>query len=159
MGDSRRFWTFAELITKHLDPKMHIADIAGGKGQLRAALFRHHFPYVVTWDKRKTQAKGRRGDVYGWFDWKTAPKSYDAVIGMHPDEATDHILCYAIQYRVPALICPCCIMPSALPYDGIRKWWKWNDHLRRIAEKGNMKTQWVQLPIEGSNRVLICQPK
>ncbi|MDI3467824.1 MAG: hypothetical protein OJF50_006645 [Nitrospira sp.] len=38
MGDPRRFHAFAEVIVKHLHPSMAIADVAGGKGYLQAAL-------------------------------------------------------------------------------------------------------------------------
>ena len=39
MGDSRRFHLFGALVSSRLEPSMHIADIAAGKGYLRANLY------------------------------------------------------------------------------------------------------------------------
>lgn len=112
MGDPRRFHAFAEVIVKHLHPSMAIADVAGGKGYLQAALRERGFRSITTWDRRRRTPMTRLGHRYDWFVWDRAP-GYDAIVAMHPDEATDHAILYAGHHRIPALICPCCVRPSA----------------------------------------------
>lgn len=37
------------------------------------------------------------------------------VLGMHPDEATDNIVDYAIRERIPFAVVPCCVFPHLFP--------------------------------------------
>ena len=37
------------------------------------------------------------------------------VLGMHPDEATEDIVDFAIQYNKPFAVVPCCVFPSLFP--------------------------------------------
>jgi len=87
VGDSRRFNLFADLIVERF-PALHssaIADVAAGKGYLKAALYLRGFRNVTSWDRRQRLAKPRPGQRYGLFDYRTAPPEYRLVVGMHPD--------------------------------------------------------------------------
>jgi len=155
MGDSRRFDLFAQLIKKHLDKEMKIADVACGKGHLQAALYQEGFKKVTSWDKRKKTASNRRGYRYGYFHWKVKEK-YDAIVALHPDEATDHSILYAAKHRIPALICPCCIKWDAVPYWGNGSRFDcWVKHLIILAEKRSMVVRQTVLKMHGRNLVLI----
>jgi len=158
MGDSRRFDLFGALVAGNLEPGMHIADIAAGKGYLRANLYQRGFHNVTSWDKRRGCARGRPGYRYGYFDHRSAP-SYDAVVAMHPDGGTDEAIVYAGERRVPAIVCPCCVVPSAATYWGSHgSYEEWMRHLSALALKLRLSVTDVNLPMVGRNRVLILRP-
>lgn len=158
MGDPRRFDTFAKLVAKHVPPTASVADVAGGKGYLQAALRQLGYRSVVSWDRRRRCATGRSGYRYGYFDHRSAP-DYDAVVAMHPDEGTDQAIVYAVERRRPALVCPCCVKPSATVYWGDGNYRDWCLHLAHVAERGKMDVTWTALPIIGRSTVLILKPK
>lgn len=123
---------------------------------MRKALLELGYKNVETWDKRKKHQPGKQR--YQYFDWKIKDK-YDAVIGLHPDEASDHIILYATKNRVPFLICPCCAIGGATTYWGARNNFKsWLIYLKGLAEKENFKVIETLLPMNGKNLVLIGYP-
>lgn len=137
---------------------MKIADVAGGKGYLRLALSEHGFNDVTTWDKRKKRLK-KGNQIYRWFLYDQAPSDYDAIIGMHPDEGTDHIIMYAAKHRVPFILCPCCIKPNAVAYWGNHKYQNWLNHLENMCKRHNIETVHTILKMNGKNDVIIGRPK
>lgn len=165
MGDRRRHIEFAALIARNFpNREARIADVAGGKGHLRAELFRLGYRNVETWDKcRASQRRTHRsGYRHALFNHVTAPE-YDLVVGMHPDGGTDHIVLYGARRRVPFVLCPCCVIPSAHPYGGPTgpKTWRgdndeWTRHLLRLA--GVMDKFVTALPITGRNQVIVARP-
>jgi len=161
MGDSRRFVLFAKLISKHIPKTARIADVASGKGALQAALRQLGYCNVTSWDKRKRNASPRRNYHYGYFDYKNTPREYDAIVAMHPDEATDHVILYSAKHQIPSIVCPCCAKPSATKYRYIGQniEWQWLRHLRQIAYQSGLLVTETLLPMAGKNRVLICLPK
>ena len=159
MGDPRRFTVFSQLIAGRFpDRTLSIADVAGGKGRLQASLRQIGFKSIVSWDTRHSYASGRRFYKYGLFDYRTAPPSYDLVIGMHPDGGTDHIICYAAKNRIPFAVCPCCPIASACAYDDGWNYVLWMRHLRSIAKRAGMFVEDLQLPITGRNKVIVGTP-
>lgn len=155
MGDPARFRKFSALVKRHLPTEAHIADIAGGRGQLQAALHQLGYKDVESWDTRQRYARGRRGYRYSLFDYHTA-LLYDAVVAMHLDGGTDHALLYALRHRVPALVCPCCVIPSAAPYGGKRaSYVDWCRHLEGIVKEAGRAFRWERLEIQGRSRVLV----
>jgi hypothetical protein len=158
MGDPARFRLFAETVEQQFsDRTAQIADVAAGKGYLQAALYQRGYRNIVSWDKRPRNAKNRHGYHYGYFDYRSAPRGYDLVIGMHPDEGTDHIIQYACKHRIPFIVCPCCVKPSAsrfqdIGYDG------WLRHLIGLAEAGRMNVEVFSLPMEGRKQVIVGRP-
>lgn len=159
MGDARRFDVFADMIAARIPHRSApVADVAGGKGFLQAALRRRGFSEVISWDKRRTTAKGRPGYRHALFDYRTAPDSYGLVVGMHPDGGTDHIIRYACKHRVPFVVCPCCVVPSAEPYHGPRRYSAWVAHLARMAEGRGFRVEDISLRMTGCNVALIGFP-
>jgi hypothetical protein len=159
MGDPKRFDLFGKVIAEEFNNSMRIADVAGGKGYLQAALRQKGFKQIETWDKRLATARKvhRNGYRFDYFNWKTAPR-YDAVVAMHPDEGTDHCILYAGKHRVPAIICPCCIKPSASTYWGEHKYSIWLDHLINLCEQQNLSVSKIIMPMNGRNDVLVIKP-
>lgn len=162
MGDSRRFSLFADLIASNWPASRFVCDVAGGKGYLQAALYGHGFRNVISWDKRPKYSKGLRAKHYryGYFDYRSAPIDYELVVGMHPDQGTDHIVSYAVKHRVPFAICPCCILPSAQAYFYPSNSYKhWCDHLAGLAERAGFRVTATSLPMAGRNEVLLGWPE
>ena len=157
VGDPRRFHAFADVIARALHPSMIIADVAGGKGYLQAALRERGFRSITTWDRRRRTPMSRRGHRYGWFTWD-CPARYDAIVAMHPDEATDHAILYAAKHQIPALICPCCVRPSARLFLEPYKYHHWCRHLASLATQAGLKVAWTTLPINGRRDVMILTP-
>ena len=150
MGDSRRFQVFADFVSNKLNKDIKIADVAAGQGYLQLALKEKGFTNVISFDKRKKHVGGNRR--YQWFNYRTQEK-LDAIIAMHPDEATDHAVMYSVIHKVPAFICPCCVKPDAVTYwDGHCDFLKWCKHLEKIA-KGREIT-WHKLKINGRNDLM-----
>lgn len=159
MGDPRRFDLFSKLIERaHPAREMSIADVASGKGALQAALRQRGYRSVISWDTRKRNAKTRPCYRFGKFDHRNAPRGYDLVIGMHPDQATDQIIAYAAKHRVPFVVCPCCLLPTASTFWGPHTFSGWVDHLIEFARAGRMKVEMESLPMVGRNVVLLGVP-
>jgi hypothetical protein len=155
VGDSRRFDLFAKLVSESFPCRdQKIADVAGGKGILRWALGERGYKTVTSWDKRHNNAKGRPNIKWGYFK-QDLTERYDLVVGMHPDGATDHIIQYAIRNKVPFVICPCCVIPSAVAYWNQYNFGSWLHHLNSLALKGGMTTEITTLKMNGRNMVLI----
>jgi hypothetical protein len=159
MGDARRFDLFATLVESRFS-RFHnslVADVAGGKGYLQAALRERGFRRVITIDKRHRLAKGRPGQKYAYFRYD-GPEDYRLVLGMHPDEATDHIVLYAARHGVPFVICPCCIKPDAVPFWETYSERPWLEHLCKLASRTHTVER-TELPMVGKRIILIGQPR
>lgn len=155
MGDPARFRLFADLIkTEHPDLAAPVADVASGCGKLQAELRRRGYLEIESWDRRPRNAKNRRGYRYGRFDYRSAPRDYRLVVGMHPDQATDQIVMYAAKHGCPFMVCPCCVLPSAIRFYGGVDYDKWLRHLEGIAADGGLATHRVALPMAGRNVVI-----
>lgn len=147
MGDVRRFDLFAKVIAKGINKEARIADVAGGKGYLQLALKERGFRDITTWDKRSRAKIKIRYDYFR----HDIEEDYDAVVALHPDEGTDHAILYAKKRGIPAIICPCCVKPSAVPYWGSRNYSQWLDHLVKL----NPNVIFDKLKMNGRNDVLI----
>jgi len=158
MGDSRRFDLFAKLIKSTFPKARSIVDVAGGKGYLNLALLDLDYPKVTTYDVRVS------GRIKG-IEYKTklfnssAADDYDLIVGMHPDEATDHIIVEAGKRTIPFIVCPCCVKPSAVPFWGNYNRRNWLSHLLSLAERSGMETTMTTLPMNGRNEIIIGKPK
>jgi hypothetical protein len=161
MGDPARFRAMADLVEAEFpDRAARIADVAAGEGQLRAELHRRGYRHVTSWDRRRgRQAKGRPGYRHQLFTFEQADRNYDLVVALHPDQATDHAICYAAMRRVPCVVCPCCVTPSAVPYDGRRTHEAWNAHLITLALARRMRVLTLALPIRGRAFVIVARPQ
>jgi hypothetical protein len=157
MGDSKRFNEFSKLISKEFTKSANLADVAGGKGYLRLSLHEKGFTNVETFDKRKSHIRiGKQRFQY--FDYRSSPDYYNGVVGMHPDEGTDHIILYCGKHRVKGIICPCCIKPSATTYWEDHNYTKWKAHLEKVSIDNGLSFEWQTIGISGRNDVLIVKP-
>lgn len=162
MGDARRFDLMAKLVDAEFPQYTEnpVADVAGGKGYLQASLRQRGWERITTIDRRHRLAKGRPGQKYGLFTYNTVEK-YSLVLGMHPDEATDHIILYAAKNFVPFVVCPCCVKPDAKVYSrnnnlGMNE--SWLNHLKTLALPTHTIKE-VRLLMDGKNLVLIGRVK
>lgn len=161
MGDPKRFSRFAELIEKaHPIRDVRIADVAGGKGHLQAALRGLGYEDIVSFDKRPRMAKQHRQRYYRyeWFSFNRHRKEFGLVAAMHPDQGTDHSVLYAVNNRVPFVVCPCCILPSATSFWHRKDFGQWVKHLEVLAAETH-DVRRVELPISGKNLCLVGTPK
>ena len=158
MGDSHRFDLFAKMVSNNFPNRnARIIDVAGGKGFLKEALRQLGYINVITMDKNRRAAKKQTGKnyKYGYFNYNTS-EHFDCVCAMHPDEATDHAILYAVNHRVPAFVCPCCIKPDAVLFQGNYKFHNWVEHLKKLAR--GMDVQELYLRMSGRNLVLKLRP-
>jgi hypothetical protein len=157
MGDSHRFDLFAKMVSNNFPNRQaRIVDVAGGKGFLKQALIQLGYKNVITMDKNRKAAKKQSKDYkYGYFS-HTTHERFDCVCAMHPDEATDHAILYAVTHKVPAFVCPCCIKPDAVLFNQNHKFNNWVDHLKKLAK--GMDVQELYLRMSGRNLVLKLMP-
>lgn len=163
MGDSKRFNLFADIVHEHVNSEAKVADIAGGKGYLQIALRERGFNKVETWDKRTRNKKSqiRKSAInqrYSYFEYDRVEDKYEAVVAMHPDEGTDHSILFAAKHRIQAIICPCCVKPSATMFWESHKYGLWKEHLINLGRKNNMEVIERKLKMNGRNDVLIFKP-
>ena len=82
-----------------------------------------------------------------------------AVVGMHPDEATDPIIELAMRYGKPWAVVPCCVFPNTfkrtLP-DGrpVRKYDEFCQYIRGISKD----VREIELDFEGRNKMYYWIP-
>lgn len=158
MGDRRRFQVFAEFIARQVpDRRARIADVAAGKGALSFALRRLGYENVVPFEPRPRKGGHvrRLGMRVGLFEAGAEP--FDVVVGMHPDEATDHVLDAALRSRgTLSIVVPCCVRPSAWPWP--ESWgashWAWLGHLVKESKRRGLRLGETSLPMHGRNTVL-----
>jgi hypothetical protein len=150
MGDARRFDRFADFIVRNWpDRSLRIADVAGGKGGLNAALHQRGYRSVVSFDKRRNRANPARQHYRYALFGEGIVEPFGLIAAMHPDEATDVALAWALRNGVPYAIVPCCAKPSEWVFSGGEV--DWVTHLLRHAGPDARTTQ---LPITGKNVVI-----
>jgi hypothetical protein len=54
-------------------------------------------------------------DLWGTPGWQRLFSDCSLVVGLHPDQATEPILDFAVQQRLPFAIMPCCVFPRLFP--------------------------------------------
>jgi hypothetical protein len=159
MGDKRRFAEFANLVASTIpDRGVAIADVACGKGYLQMWLRKLGFSDIVSFDKRKGKTAGpRRCYQHRWFSYNQHKGEFGLVVAMHPDQGTDHSILYAAKNKVPFLVCPCCILPSASSFWDRSDFQGWVNHLEKLALDTHDVAR-VELSISGRNLVLVGTP-
>lgn len=165
MGDSRRFDLLAQFIESIApNKKIHIADVAAGKGYLSLALKQRGYKNIVSFEPNPRN-KDRHLDMRArMFEGG----HFDLIVGLHPDEATDVILQSAINTGATAVVVPCCAKPTIwkfnppIHYDrrGIpphrqdQTYQKWMQHLLTESRVRKLFLKQTTLPMEGRNIVL-----
>ncbi len=154
MSDSRRFNLLADFISRNYPCNTTIADIAGGKGALQIALREHSFKEVRTFDKRHKRISKKLDYKFGFFDQRVKD-SFDLLVGLHPDEASDVIILEASRRKIPFILVPCCTKPNLVPTKQIGNYKAWCNHLRNLAQKNSFyEVRELSLDITGPNKIL-----
>lgn len=162
VNDRRRFRAFACFIHKMYPQVRTVADVAGGRGNVSyflrdlgydATVIDDRVTRLPSWmhrEMRKESVKqGRLMEIPRIVkrvqDVDLRP--FDLIVGLHPDEATEHVVREALEHGKDFAIVPCCVFPS----DGIKRSKEdWCTYLMSLS--ADIIT--TSLPIEGSNRVL-----
>ncbi len=144
MADKRRFDLFAELLRTRFPSATRVFDVAGGQGRLNDALVRRGCT-VVTFDKRHKHLPVTFAEREFTLE---EPCEADLVVGMHPDGATRVIIEYAAKHGLGFAVVPCC-SDNSMPYK------PWMRHLNELAVSLGLRTEEVELPMEGRARVIL----
>lgn len=160
--DRRRFRAFADFIHKTYPHVKTIADVAGGHGNM--AYYLHELGYDATIiDSRDAHLPRRMHRALRKQSVKQGrlieiPKvvskvqdidlrPFELIVGLHPDDATEHAVRAAIRHGKDFAIVPCCVFPI----DGVKRSRKnWREYL--ISLSPDIST--ARLPIEGDNTVV-----
>lgn len=54
-------------------------------------------------------------DLWGTPGWQRLFSNCSLVMGLHPDQATEPILEFAVQQQLPFAVMPCCVFPRLFP--------------------------------------------
>ena len=162
MGDHRRFHIFAEFIHYSFPDASTVADVGGGRGILSFLLneFVKHSTIIdprpatfPRWIHRRLRKKARRTGTVSIIERvhqnveSVDLSRFDLTVALHPDEATEPTLRYAIKHNINLAIVPCCVFPL----DGYKRSVpEWMNYLLSIAP--DVKKH--QLPFSGANTVL-----
>ncbi|KAJ9081924.1 hypothetical protein DSO57_1009628 [Entomophthora muscae] len=166
----------------YLKSGMGILDIAGGRGEVSFELFTKLGLPVTLVDPRprklsKSQARHLKANpdaslpphIQEFFKpedlkWKTQ-EGYSLVIGMHPDQATDLIVDYAINSNIPFAIVPCCVFAREFSHrllNGLPVT-NYSDLLKYLHQKPpssyDFEVQICTLDFQGKNKVIYSKPK
>lgn len=160
MGDSRRFLLTAEFIRSHFAP-CRVADVAGGTGMLSYYLTLWGFDCTVIEPCISDFAKDARQDVsrkllhIARIREKFTPElaalhSFDLLVGLHPDQATEP-LCHA-AISSPAVIIPCCKFWQGVESHGSPSML---ETCRRFLRKNNVAFWETTINMNGCKNVII----
>ncbi len=87
-------------------------------------------------------------------------KECTAIIGMHPDQATDAIVDVAIQVEKPYAIVPCCVFAKKFPHRKLpgseRSVKSYEDLLHYLQAKGEGNSKTCTLDFEGRNFMIFA---
>lgn len=116
-----------------------VLDVAGGRGNLAFELFTMRGIPCTTIDPREQKFTRRQRSTLSsvseaatrgappylqrlfnnnlWLDdeYKALLQNCSICIGMHPDEATENIVDFSLQYKKPFAVVPCCVFPALFP--------------------------------------------
>ncbi len=162
VNDRRRFRAFACFIQMTYPHVRTVADVAGGCGNVSYHLCDLGYDATIIDDRdarlpswmhrelRKQSVKqGRLIEIPRIVKrvQEVDLRPFDLIVGLHPDEATEHVVREALKHDKDFAIVPCCVFPS----DGVKRSKEdWCAYL--ISLSPDIIT--TRLPIEGSNRVL-----
>ena len=83
-----------------------------------------------------------------------------AVVGMHPDQAAEHICDFALKHEIPFAVVPCCVYSKQFPKrklpDGTLV--KSYEQLLQHLQSKDRRIRKNRLPFEGKNIVLWFDP-
>jgi len=121
-----------------------VIDVAGGQGRLSTALQLQYRVKSLIIDPRPYTITVKQGRFYNYQvehpEEFTSPPEYpkqmcilltdefwdnteyekiwkdsSLIVGLHPDEATERIVLFALKYKKPFAVVPCCVFPNKFP--------------------------------------------
>lgn len=174
-ADHSRFKVFAEFVMHTLDlrPGCVVLDAAGGKGGTSLELLRlgaakvylvdpaEHVGAAVSpelVEQHKVQVLQMRLDESFLESHHWVLEEIDAIVGLHPDEATDLVCSIGLKYGKALACVPCCVFPSLFP-NRRRKEGQGvvtcNGLVSYLVEQ-SPRMQVQRLTFEGANQVVFC---
>jgi|ETNmetMinimDraft_23_1059889.scaffolds.fasta_scaffold03299_3 hypothetical protein len=162
VNDTRRFPAFANFIHETYPHAKTVADVGGGHGNLSYYLrelghdatiidtHEAHLPRKLQRALRKQSVKQGRLIEIPRVVGKVQDvdlRPFDIIVGLHPDDATEHAVREAIKLGKDFAIVPCCVFPI----DGVKRTQEnWRDYLASLSTDICS----AMLPIDGANIVL-----
>ena len=166
-----RATAFAAWLVAHFPRNVLAAgvlDVAGGRGHLAIALGGTHGITTTVVDARPRQFEKAGAPSYeymqAWFgpqfvsDHPGIVQTVGCVVGLHPDQATEPIVDFALSHGKPFAVVPCCVFGRLAPHrrleDGSAVS-SYEDFLLYLQQKdatGGVRTAF--LPYHGRNVVL-----
>lgn len=146
---------FAALIKEHLPPTIYpdLYDIGGGTGGLNLILTAWGYQVVTIDPKTQNRAVFHRRQMFTL----NYPVSTNAIVGLHPDGATEIIIRQAANHGIPFAIVPCCVMPILTNFKGDEA--AWIKHLLNYADNLGFDAQEFTLTAPGKNVAIMGRPK
>jgi len=159
MGDENRGVLFAQFVHRHFPFAKTVLDVAGGKGNVARKLANKGHTVIVVDAKPRFEGNIHKRITYkkGWFTDAYNRLDVDVVVGMHPDEATGEIIRYAVKYRLPFAVVPCCI--KGRDASGVGDYHGWLNKLKSIAVRGGHRVNEYNLHMRGKNVVIYGIPE
>eukprot|EP00041_Stephanoeca_diplocostata_P014221 m.256090 g.256090 ORF g.256090 m.256090 type:complete len:401 (+) comp19626_c0_seq1:389-1591(+) len=172
-------WLVAKFGAKTLSAGAGVLDVAGGRGDVAFELHtkRGIRTYLVEprarklsraqwkWLKQHTPAEGPGStappNLCEHRQMEFTPDTWHAftecaaVVGMHPDQATEAIVDFAVMHNKPFAVVPCCVFPALFPYR--------RDRAGQLVTTTQQLVEYIQdktggtveyLDMEGANQVV-----
>jgi len=98
--------------------------------------------------------------VETWKQVKEVLLNCSIIVGLHPDQATEAIVDFALQWSKPFAVIPCCVYHKEFPHrkgaNG-KPISKYEDFVSYLMAK-NSQIMMTELDFEGKNKVLYWKP-
>lgn len=108
-------------------------------------------------DPAEGDAAGLPGDCLGLAEAREIVGRASMVVGMHPDQATEHIVDFCLLNRVPFAVVPCCVYSREFPRrrhpttgDAVREYGDFIEYL--LGKSAEVRV--VEMDFEGKNILL-----
>ena len=99
-------------------------------------------------------------DTWGWAELRELLENCSCIVGMHPDQAAEGIVDFALRMKKPFALIPCCVYSKQFPRKKtpsgaqVSNYQDLVDHLR--AKHPDIRT--MKMPFEGKNTIVYWNP-
>lgn len=117
-------WLLEKIGVERLRAGSGVLDIAGGKGDVTLRLQAEDVPTTVVDPRRCFRRDGTpvpiKQQIVGYFgeefftEHEALLQGASLLLGMHPDQATEPLVDYALRYGKPFVVVPCCVFRREL---------------------------------------------
>eukprot|EP00659_Diplonema_papillatum_P020847 gene20847-32150_t len=97
-------------------------------------------------------------------DLRSVLQEASVIVGIHPDQATDHLVRAALLFEKPFAIIPCCVFPTVFSERRLASGGRVETHsdllayLSQLAASRGITVRTADLPFVGKNRALYAVP-